>query len=217
MAITVLPSVKLVNGAIYARIQGRDELKNERVEVDNGTEYVNGVWVDTRREWDFGSKPMLRAHFMQLMALHEVTGYGRLGFLMLDPKDHVVLTSGISTGVAHSLGGGDYQLDRRLTEPVSGLYTDRGISRPMVSGFSIYVSGLPLGGGDYTLDEDTGIVTIAAAPAAANIRWAGKFYVPVHFLEDTLPWDMLRPASDPDNRLFSGPTITLREILEVTE
>lgn len=216
--IEVLPDVILDKGVIHAQIQGSVDGRNERVETDDGSVSANIIWPYPRRTWDLATVPLLRAHWMQLEALHGVTKQGGYGFLMLDPHDHIVLATGVSTGVVSDLGGGTYQLERALTEPLSGRIALRKITRPMLSGFTAYVSGVALTGvgspADHSLDEDTGILSIPSAPAAANVTWVGKFYVPVHFLDDSIKWGMLRPASDPDRRLFAGPTITLQEVRE---
>jgi hypothetical protein len=36
----------------------------------------------------------------------------------------------------------------------------------------------------------------------------------VHFQNDTIDWTMVRPGSDPDDRLFAGPSVVLQEIRE---
>lgn len=215
-SITVLADVILDCGKIHAAISGRNIRKNDRVEVESGAVQANIIWTQSRRQYEFGSVPMPRADWLTLEAIHEVTEGGAKGFLLLDPKDHTVSTSGVSTGVVTAQGSPqqEYQLYRRLTEPVSSRTKDRKITRPKASDFVVRVNGTPLGGGSYTLDATTGIVTIPSGPVASTVTWSGTFYVPVHFLDDNLDWDLLRPGSDAEDRLLAGTSVVLQEIVE---
>lgn len=49
------------------------------------------------------------------------------------------------------------------------------------------------------------------AQSTDTLRWAGEFYVPVHFLDDSIEWELLRPGTD---RLVSGVSIVLQEVRE---
>lgn len=49
--------------------------------------------------------------------------------------------------------------------------------------------------------------------ATETLTWAGTFYVPVHFLEDSIEWEMLKPGPLTE-RIISGVQITLQEIRE---
>jgi hypothetical protein len=46
-----------------------------------------------------------------------------------------------------------------------------------------------------------------------SLAWAGEFYVPVHFVNDYIDWDLMLsgPATD---RLLAGPSVTLQEVKE---
>lgn len=46
-----------------------------------------------------------------------------------------------------------------------------------------------------------------------NLTWSGGFYVPVHFLEDEIDWDLVRPGDLPE-RLIAGPKVILQEVRE---
>jgi len=59
----------------------------------------------------------------------------------------------------------------------------------------------------------TGVITIPAAPSAANLAWTGSFYVPVHFRDDSIDWDLVRSGNMSD-RLIDGPSVVLKEIRE---
>jgi len=73
----------------------------------------------------------------------------------------------------------------------------------------------------YTLATNTAGKTITVGAGAAHkypqpdesLRWAGQFYVPVHFATDDLDWDVVL-GGDVDDRLIAGPSVTLMEVRE---
>jgi len=208
MAITVLADVILRKTAIAAGVSGRQIRQNRRVTLVSGFAQVNQQWEQTLREYDWTTVPLLRADWQYIESLHEITEGGALGFLLEDPKDFRVATG----GVVDSLTSTTFQLYKRITEPVSSRTKDRKITRPRTTSFVLMISGVPTL--SYTLDTATGIVTIPSAPAEATVTWTGLFYVPVHFMNDSIDWTMLRPGSDPDTRLLAGQSVVLQEIRE---
>jgi uncharacterized protein (TIGR02217 family) len=211
MSITVLSDVIISNGVIAAGVRGKQRRRNSRVTVDNGAEFINIVWSQTLREYEIGIVPLRREAWMEIEGLHEVTEGGAYGFLLEDPKDHSVT---VDTGVATELTSTTFQLYRRYTERVSGRTKDRKITRPRATGFALYISGVLAGPGDYSLDDETGIVTIAASPDAEDITWAGRFLVPVHFMDDSIDWDLVATGPDADSRFLAGPSCVLQEVRE---
>lgn len=215
MTITVFPDVILGERVIAAGVRGKNIRRNERNTQVNGAEYINVVWSQTLREFEIGFKPMLREAWQDIETLQEITDGGASGFLMQDPKDFQV---GTGSGVVTSLGGDQYQLEKIYTHAASGRTKRRNITRPRTAGLVIMVSGVPIADTDspagYSLDVETGILTIASTPSASAVTWTGKFYVPVHFMSDYIDWTMLRPASDEDQRLLAGPSVVLQEIRE---
>jgi uncharacterized protein (TIGR02217 family) len=217
MSITVFSDVILSNQVITAGIRGRQIRRNSRVTTESGAEAINIIWTQTLREYEIGIAPLMREDWQEIEAIHEVTDGGAYGFLMLDPKDHTVSASGVSTGIVQDETGSPattFQLYKRYTEPVSSRTKDRKITRLKASTIVIYVSGVALGGGSYTLDPQTGIVTIPAAPAAATVTWTGTFYTPVHFMEDSIDWELVVTGPNPDARYLAGPSVVLQEIRE---
>lgn len=56
--------------------------------------------------------------------------------------------------------------------------------------------------------------TAAKYPQADEaLTWAGQFYVPVHFMDDNLEWDLVR-AGNFDSRFVAGPSVVLQEVRE---
>ena len=105
---------------------------------------------------------------------------------LLDPLDHdVLVTQGVaidseeSSDMAFQLqkkyGTGDFAYRRKITRPLPGVL--------------VYLSGvLKTEGVDYTLDDDTGLLTYLDTDAvAADITWSGQFYVPCRYDTMRLP------------------------------
>jgi uncharacterized protein (TIGR02217 family) len=208
MPIIVLSDVILSNSVISAGVRGKNMRLNARVPVDSGDETIKIVWSRTMRQFELGTVPMRISQWQAIEALHEITEGGAFGFLMSDPKDNVV-----STGVASAVSSTVFQLQKRYIDVGSSRYKDRIITRPRAAGFVITNSGTPISGASYTLDVTTGRITIPSAPTAANLAWSGPFYVPVHFMEDTIDWDLIAGGSS-DQRLLAGPSVVVQEIRE---
>jgi uncharacterized protein (TIGR02217 family) len=208
MAIIVLSDVLLPNSIISAGIRGKNMRMNSRVETDSGQRTINVVWTKTLRQYELGTVPLTLEQWQAIETLHEVTEGGAYGFLMEDPKDNTV-TNGVLTRTAAGL----FQLVKRYTETLSGRTKDRNITRPRSTGFVLYQSGVAMSSGSYTVNYNTGVVTIASNPDPATLSWSGKFLVPVHFMDDFIDWDLIAPGS-PNQRFLSGPSVVLQEIRE---
>jgi uncharacterized protein (TIGR02217 family) len=208
MTVTVLSDVVMPDRVVQAGVRGRQMRSNHRVRVDSGREYINIGWSKTLREYDLGIVPLVREIWQDIETLHEITEGGAYGFLMPDPKDADVLAG---EGVAADLGDGEYQLYKRYLYSVTR-YKDRVITRPIASRFSLYISGVLQTTG-FTLDDETGIVTIASAPAASTVTWTGRFYVPVHFQSDTIDWEIVAPGPSEESRYIAASCV-LQEIRE---
>lgn len=76
-----------------------------------------------------------------------------------------------------------------------------------------------ISGSDITIAVNTTGLTISAGfgiyyPQSDDaLTWSGQFYVPVHFLDDAIDWD-LALGGDYDNRLVAGPQVVLEEVRE---
>lgn len=80
-------------------------------------------------------------------------------------------------------------------------------------------------GSPYTLTINTVTTGLTASNGTASkypqatdaLTWSGQFYVPVHFANDVLDWDMAKPGPDEEQRLVMGQSIVLSEVLEFFE
>lgn len=210
MAITVLATVIAPNSLWSSGARGKQMRRNSRVEVQSGEATINVVWSRTLRQYEIGTVPLTLKQWQALEGLHEVTKGGAYGFLLLDPKD-ASATDLMGKATLLSASAHTYQLIKRYTSVGSSLYEDRLIKRPRAAGFVVNISGTPTT--SYTLDVDTGIITIPADPLASNVTWSGTFYVPVHFLSDEIDWE-LSIAGAEDSRLMAGPSVVLAEVRE---
>jgi uncharacterized protein (TIGR02217 family) len=206
MAITVYGDVVLSTSILGVGIKGKNQRLNSRVMTDNGFESVNVVWTQTLREYTLGVVPMSLATWQAVETIHEVTDGGAYGFLLLDPHDSTT-ADGVCTGLTSTT----FQLYKRYLHAPSGRFKNRKITRPVAAGFAITNSGVTVA--SYTLNAATGVITIPAAPTAANLAWVGSFYVPVHFQDDSIDWDLVRSGNVSD-RLIDGPSVVLKEIRE---
>ena len=211
MTITVYADVILPNNIISAGARGKQVRNNNRTLASNGTQQVNVNWARTLRQYELGVVPLSVADWQTIEGLFEVTEGGAFGFLLQDPKDTKAL---ITEGVATSLTSTTFQLYKTYTSAGSTRTKTRKITRPIAVGFDIKVSGVSLTvTTQYTLNTATGVVTIASAPAAANVTWSGSFYVPVHFASDEIDWELVR-SGPADTRLMAGPSVTVLEVAE---
>ena len=78
-----------------------------------------------------------------------------------------------------------------------------------------------VGATSLTITTSTVGLAVSAAGAASkypqaseSLTWSGQFYVPVHFRDDFIDWDLVRPGPDEDARLLAGPSVVLREVRE---
>lgn len=202
---TVFADVILANSVLASGVRGKNMRKNDRVPVDNGVENVNIIWNQTLRQFEFGTVPLLKSHWLELESLHEVTDGGAYGFLLEDPKDNYA-----ATGVVATVSSGVYQLYNRRIHAGSGRYRDRKITRPRATGFVLLSNGVPVSGGSYTLDTTTGQVTTGVS---GTLTWTGYFYNPVHFVDDSIDWSLVVPGSM-DSRYWIGPSVLMQEIRE---
>jgi uncharacterized protein (TIGR02217 family) len=208
MAITVYSDIVLANRVLQAGLRGKQQRRNQRVTTSSGQMAANVLWTQTLLQFDMSFIPLSHDDWQYVQQLHEVTEGGAFGFLMEDPKDSDVITG---QGVVQSLTSTTFQLYKRYLHAASGRYKDRKITRPRESTLAVLVSGSPA---TYTVDDETGIVTIAAAPSAANVTWTGQFYVPVHFMDDSIDWEIVGSGQTAQARYVAGTNILLQEVRE---
>jgi hypothetical protein len=104
--------------------------------------------------------------------------------------DRVYLT-GITGTAASTLNGRSHAI------------TAKSVSSPYTLTISTNTTGLSASGG----------MASRYPQASDTLSWSGRFYVPVHFANDVLDWELLK-GGPVDGRLVSGPQAVIREVLE---
>lgn len=203
--VAVLNDVIMPNSVLVAGVRGKNMRQNTRTRNQGGFVDAVAVWASTLRQYELGTAPMRVSAWHAIIGLHEVTDGGAYGFLMEDPAD---CTCPIDAGKV-TLTAGIYRLWKRYTSVGSTRFKDRKITR--LKAVAIYRNGVLMTTG-YTLDSNTGIVTITA-PGADVFTWSGSFYVPVHFADDSIDWDLIAGGAR-DARVVAGPSVLLVEIRE---
>lgn len=210
MTIPILSNVIAPNSLWSATVRGRLMRRNRRGQNSGGFMQINVRWSNSLRKYEFGTVPLSLDNWRSLEALYEITDAGAYGFLLQDPSDCII---DVDTGKAawYESSDNNYQLIERKTAAGSVTTHDRTIRRLHAGSFRIFNGVTEIV--SFTLDENTGIVNIPAAPNPANLSWSGRTYVPVHFENDDLDWDLV-VAGDAESRLFVGPTVSLIEVRE---
>lgn len=210
--IVILTDVIAPNSLWEAGVTGRNIRRNRRAEAQGGIQVVNNIWSTTKREFQWGTVPHSLAVWQTLEALWEHTDAGTYGFLIQDAKDP---SADHTTGVASLLSSTPtYQLLKRypVVGSASGETHDRTIKYVKASTFELKINGVTqTTPGDYTLSAFTGVVSIPSDPEADAITWSGVFYVPVHFRDDEIEWELVIAGSELQRRV-KGPRVVLEEV-----
>lgn len=152
--------------------------RTEVAATSAGRESRNGAWAYPRHAWDVSQGIKSNADFATLRGFFMVARGRQNGWRF---KDWADFSATHSEGVVTGITGTTFQLIKRYT---SGSATqDRPIKKPVSGTLEIKVSGVVTA---HSVDTTTGVVTIASAPAAADVTWSGEFDVPMRFDTDKL-------------------------------
>lgn len=148
----------------------------------SGREARNAEWAYPQHAWNVSQGLNSEADYAALRAFF-MTARGRLhSWRFKDWTDFEAAHTGDEKGIVTALTSTTFQMVKRYT---SGSNTqDRIIRKPVSGTCTALVSG---GSVVHSIDYTTGIITIASAPAAGNVTWAGEFDVPMRFDSDRLP------------------------------
>lgn len=163
---------------------GGPERKTEVVTLASGAEARNALWAGSRRRWDVGSAVTRLDSLQAVVAFFEARG-GRLsGFRFRDAlDDRSCAPGGTVSAVDQVIGTGDGVTAAFQLVKAYGTYARR-ILKPVAGSVLVAVDGAPVSAG---VDETTGIVTLASAPAeGASITAGYRFDCPVRFDTDRL-------------------------------
>lgn len=176
----VLFPLKLALGAT-----GGPERRTDVVVLGSGRETRNTPWAQGRRRYEIGGGVSALEDLHELVAFFEAR-MGRLrGFRFRDFLDWKSCAPNATPAATDQhIGTGDGEAVSFQLRRFYGA-SERRIAKPVAGSVSVAVDGAPLAGGAFSLDATTGIVTLAAPPAADAVVTAGfLFDTPVRFDAD---------------------------------
>ena len=178
-------------GAISFGSSGGVERRTEIVTLVNGFEERNSPWSQSRRRYDAGIGVRSLDDLSEILRFFEARHGQLYGFRWKDWLDFKsCLPSETPQAVDQVLAAGPDPLVFQLTRSYSdsaGTYL-REITKPVQGTVQVALDGVPLvEGADFTVDAETGMVTLTSAPPPASVVTAGfEFDVPVRFDSDTI-------------------------------
>jgi uncharacterized protein (TIGR02217 family) len=192
--------------------RGGPERATDVVTLASGREERNSRWADSRRRYNAGYGVKSRADMQAVLAFFEERRGRFHSFLWRDGLDHSSNGTEMPTPLDQAIGTGDGERVLFMLTKTYGAGFDpylRPITKPVAGTVRDAVAGAEVGGGDFTVDTKTGVVTLAAAPADGAAVTAGfLFDVPVRFDTDRL--DVELTSFD----AAEAPSIPLIEVLE---
>lgn len=192
--------------------RGGPERATDIVELQSGREERNSRWAHSRRRYNAGYGIKSRLEMQVVLAFFEERRGRFHAFLWRDALDHASCSEGTPAPTDQPLGTGDgtttvFQLVKSYGagfEPYR-----RPITKPVPGSVRIAIDGVELPPSAFSVETMTGLVTMAAAPAAGADLSAGfLFDVPVRFDTDRL--DVELTSFD----AAEAPHIPLVEVLE---
>lgn len=177
---------------LSAGSSGGPERRTEIVTLRNGSEERNTPWRHSRRRYDAGLGIRSLDDLAEVVAFFEARQGQLIGFRWKDWADFKSCAPSARPGALDQrIGTGDgvvrvFALTKTYA-PGDHAY-DRPISKPVAGSVVVAVAGNVLAlGVDYSVDAETGVVTLAAPPAAGAFVTAGfEFDVPVRFDTDRI-------------------------------
>lgn len=167
------------------------------VRVKSGAESRNQLWEQELHEFDGTTTARTAAERLEITSFFRTMKGRTHGFRIKDWSDYQDEGAGVLTLLGSPAN--TYQLAKRYT---SGNQTyDRPITKPVSGTVAIQ------GGGTYSLDTTTGIVTHTAGNAPTG--WTGEFDVPARFDQDDLKWEVQGSGS---GRLYLANSLKIVEL-----
>ena len=170
---------------------GGVERRTEVVGLASGFERRSSPWADGRRRYLIGAGVRSLKDVAELVAFFEARRGRLFGFRFSDFLDRISAAAGAeATPLDQEIGTGDgtateFQLVKRYGDGDAAY--SRVISKPVAGSVRVAVAGEELAPGAFDVDEASGLVTLAAAPAAGAAVTAGfEFDVPVRFDSDRI-------------------------------
>lgn len=156
------------------------------VETAGGHERRNKHWRRPRHRFQASVSPRAEDEVAAVLEFYHAVGGRAHGFRFKDYVDFQSCRKGEDVSPLDqplvAIAGATYQLYKFYTAGV--LTQERIIQKPVAGTVRVADAGVEKTlGVDWTLDETTGIVTLAFSPVGA-LTWGGEFDVPVRFDSD---------------------------------
>ncbi|MEO1456787.1 MAG: DUF2460 domain-containing protein [Pseudomonadota bacterium] len=176
--------------AISFGSSGGVERRTEIVRLVNGFEERNSPWAAGRRRYDAGLGVRSLDDLQAVLAFFEARRGMLHAFRWRDALDHKsCLPSAQPAPTDQVIGSGDgtataFQLAK--TYEAGPHAHQRTITKPVDGSVRVAVGGVEMGSG-YTVDAETGVVSLSVPPGAGALVTAGfEFDVPVRFDTDSI-------------------------------
>ena len=174
--------------------RGGPERRTDVVALGSNREKRNARWARSRRRWEAGYGVTTFADLAGIVDFFEERRGRLYGFRWRDRADHSSAPPGHAPGAAdQAIGQGDgARRIFQLAKTYGGAHAPyaRDILKPVAGSVRVSVAGAELASVDFVVDTSTGLVTLAAAPAAGAAVEAGfLFDTPARFDSDYLEID----------------------------
>jgi uncharacterized protein (TIGR02217 family) len=171
--------------------RGGPSRRTEIVGLASGYEHRASPWANGRRRYDLGGAAMSADALAGLVAFFEARRGMLYGFRFRDALDcKSCLPSGVVSPLDQALGVGDGVRRSFALRKAYGSGTDtywRAIKKPLAGSVRVSVAGAELAANAFAVENATGVVTLAVAPASGAAVSAGfVFDTPVRFDTDSL-------------------------------
>lgn len=171
---------------------GGPQRRTDIVTLSNGFEERNTPWAHARRRYDAGLGMRSLTDIEAVIAFFEARRGQLFGFRWKDWTDYRSSAADAQPGAGDQLLGSADGVATEFT--LSKLYVSGGvsytrpISKPVPGSVQVSRDGSDLQAGlDFSVDHETGVVTLSDAPPAGAVLRAGfEFDVPVRFDTDRL-------------------------------
>lgn len=172
--------------------EGGPSRRTDIVALVSGHEERNSPWAGSRRQFNAGYGVKSMADIEAVIAFFEARRGRLYGFRFRDPFDFKSCALNDAPGPADQLigtGDGATTTFSLIKQYASGPASyDRPIAKPVAGTVQIAVAGAPQTQGvDFSVDDGTGVVTLAGPPAnGASVTAGFLFDTPVRFDTDDL-------------------------------
>jgi uncharacterized protein (TIGR02217 family) len=194
---------------VERNVQGGPGFKTDISALVSGHEKRNADWSRTRGEWDASYGIQSKADFKGVVDLFYASIGMAYGFRFKDWQDFEVGTVAVPQALLPVGDGVETNFQAIKRYQYGAFFHDRVLTR-LVSGVRVWLDAVEqTNPTEFTVDLNTGIITMVTAPAAAEVvSIVAEFDVPVRFGTDKLNISM---ATFDAGTIPAIPIVELRE------